>query len=82
MTAAPLRAARPISTTRRAAAMSNETPASMAASSATGQAHRCTLSGAAASTERTRFWYSSSATNGVNGASSLVTVTSASCSVW
>ena len=30
---------------------------------------------AAGSTERTRFWYISSATNGVNGASSLATVT-------
>ncbi len=54
---------------------------SMREASATGQSQRCTDSGAPSSKERTRFWYSSSARNGVNGAMRRASVVSASYSV-
>ena len=56
--------------------MPRSTASSTTLSSATGQAHRCTLSGAPGTpASATRFWYISSAMNGAKGASSLATVT-------
>src|SRR6266516_7209289 len=73
--AALLRAARPRLTTRITSLVSWISCSSTSSSSASVHAARWTLSGALPSTERTRFWYIASAKNGVNGASSFVSVT-------
>src|SRR5512134_708874 len=58
-------------------AMSRLRDSSIISGSTSGHLARCTDSGAASSTERTRFWYNSSARNGMEGASSFATVTRA-----
>src|SRR6187431_2598065 len=57
--------------------MSRFSDSSIISGSTSGHLARCTDSGADVSTERTRFWYNSSARNGMDGASSFATVTRA-----
>ncbi len=82
MTPARLRAARPRLTTRITSRVSSMSRWSTREGSLCGHWVRCTLSGAVLSAEVTRFWYTSSATKGVNGASSLHSVTRQAYRVW
>ena len=63
-----LRAARPRVTTRWAASKSAMSASSFFASSASGHAATWTLAGASGRTDRTRFEWTASAVNGMNGA--------------
>ena len=75
LTFAWLRAALPRLQTLIANCVSAERSRLILLWSATGKSARCTLNGAVLSIERTRFWYTSSAMNGVKGAINFETVT-------
>ena len=74
-----VRTCSPSDTSSRTARISTASASSIAPSSTSGYAVRCTLWGCdTGHGPRTRFWYISSAKKGVNGAVSFATATSTS----